>query len=185
MTPNLILGIDPGFNGALAIVDPTHDHKLILVKDMPSQPRNHDGRKAIDLHALSLIVGLYAREIDFCVIESVHAMTYKDKVTGQIRGQGAAASFEFGRAMGIVQGVVASFMIKTVLVSPSAWKMAMGLSSNKQDSLDRIAALYPNQTSKFFSRKKDEGRAEAVLLCRYASRYVGRLGERILERGGN
>lgn len=167
---DLILGIDPGFKGALAIYDPVKK-TAVIIRDMPLyMPK---GLRRIDMSALSAFVGLYASDIDFCVIENVGAMTYVDR-HGEVRGQGAAASFEFGRATGIVQGVVASYNIKTILLHPASWKAGMGLSRDKKESLKKAIQLFPEFRS-YFVRIKDDGRAEALLMAVFAARYTGRL----------
>lgn len=165
----LILGVDPGFKGAVALYDPA-TRACVGIKDMPLMMRPNQKRNELDLNSLAQYIGLYANDIALAVIERVSAMTYKDR-HGEIRGQGAAASFEFGRATGIVQGVVASYNIPTILVHPSSWKTGMGLSSSKQDSLSKATSLFPSHRH-YFLRKKDDGRAEAILLAVFAARYA-------------
>jgi crossover junction endodeoxyribonuclease RuvC len=168
-TNTYILGVDPGFKGALALYDPIKKI-CISIKDMPLMMRPNQKRNELDLQTLADFVGIYSRDIKLAAIEKVSAMTYQDK-HGEIRGQGAAASFEFGRATGIVQGVVASYALPTILVAPASWKSAMGLSRNKQESLDKAKALFPSHRH-YFLRKKDDGRAEALLLCVFVARYL-------------
>lgn len=166
--PKLILAVDPGFKGALALYDPVAK-SCVSIKDMPLMMRPNQKRNELDLQSLADFIGIYSKDIYFAVIERVSAMTYKDR-HGEIRGQGAAASFEFGRATGIVQGVVASYNIPTILVHPSAWKSAMGLTSNKKESLDLAKRLFPDFRH-YFLRMKDDGRAEAILMAVFSAKY--------------
>lgn len=162
-----ILGVDPGFKGALGIYDPD-TKSCVALRDTPLVSGNPK-RNQIDLFDLVQWIGLYASDLKLALIERVHAMTYVDK-HGEVRGQSAAGSFEFGRTTGIVQGVIAAFDIPTVLVSPASWKASMGLTSNKSESLEMARKLFPSHRQ-YLLRKKDDGRAEALLLCVFAARY--------------
>lgn len=166
---SLILGVDPGFKGALALYS-IPNQSCVEIRDLPLLPKQ---KNAINMFELSSFIGLYANEIEFACIERVGAMTYVDKF-GQVRGQGAVSSFEFGRVTGVVQGMIGSYNIPTVLVHPSSWKSAMGLSSNKEDSLVKARKMFPLFKS-YFLRKKDDGRAEAILLAVFGARYSGRI----------
>ena len=48
-------------------------------------------------------------------------------------------------------------------VSPSTWKAAMGLTSDKDKARERASFLIPTHKH-LFARKKDDGMAEAALL---------------------
>lgn len=162
---SLVLGIDPGFYGALALIEKS-THKVIEVKDMPlnSPP---GGKHSVNLAALTLFIDCYSRDIDFAVIEDVGAMTYVDK-SGQLRGQGAAASFSFGKSTGEVHGVLAAFNVKKYLVKPSTWKMLMGVSADKGSSIAKAKKLFPFSSS-LLTLKKHDGRAEALLLALFGA----------------
>jgi crossover junction endodeoxyribonuclease RuvC len=166
----MILGIDPGLQGALALY--CYSTNLIFeCVDMPITAP--PAKKEVDGYKLSSWVDRHAKYIRLACIEDVGAMTYKDG-TGQIRGQGAAASFAFGQGSGIVIGALASYMIPMRFVSPSGWKMAMGLSSSKGLSRERATALFPCQ-AELFKRAKDDGRAEACLLALFGARGLAHL----------
>lgn len=160
-----ILGVDPGLSGALALYDKvTHE---TIIQDMPIHT-DPTGKRNVDLYKLSLFIDSYASDIAFAVIEEVGGMVYTDKC-GNRRGQGSVSSFNFGKAAGIVQGIVAASLLPILLVRPNVWKCAMGLSSDKQKSLDKAIDLFPLHAQQF-SRKKDDGRAEALLLAVFAAR---------------
>ena len=55
------------------------------------------------------------------------------------------------------------------LVSPREWKKEMGLTSDKDDSLAMARELWPNAP---LARKKDNGRAEALLLAEFWRRRL-------------
>ena len=80
-------------------------------------------------------------------------------------GQGVSSMFGFGVSYGILQGVIASLGIPSVLVTPQRWKKAAGLMGKPKDYARTLAQrLYPAAE---LSRKKDIGRADAILIARY------------------
>lgn len=129
------------------------------------------GNKDIDATAFAALLDMYNSQIRFCVIEKVSAMTYTD-ASGQKRGQGAAASFNFGKGFGLVLGCLHSSRIPLIEVAPSVWKILLGLSSAKSDSIQRAHELYPTSRSRI-TLKKHDGRAEALLLAHFGAERFG------------
>lgn len=148
-----IIGADPGLKGALAVVCP-YENKLITLMDMPLS-----GNK-IDSASLSLSIKPYLEKTALVVIEDVHAMPK----------QGVVSMFSFGVSKGILLGILSFAQCPILLPPPSVWKMALGLSSSKDDSRKVATEMFPSHSS-FFERKKDDGRAEAVLLAHFGRRY--------------
>ena len=70
--------------------------------------------------------------------------------------------------VGILKGVIAALEIPYTLVTPQKWKKHFGLSKEKDHSRLLATRLYPNMADKFI-RKKDDGRAEAILIAKYGS----------------
>lgn len=167
---HIILGIDPGLSGAIAFYDLTH-HRLQQVTDMPLIPHqtNKKGpeRRVLDAVALATLIDAYSRRTILAVIEDVSAMTYVDK-HGETRGQGAASSFKFGKAAGIVHGICAACYIPILPVKPAIWKSLMGLSRDKDLSRSHASKLFPDHAQNW-QRKKDDGRAEAALLAYFGA----------------
>jgi crossover junction endodeoxyribonuclease RuvC len=95
------------------------------------------------------------------VLESVHSMPK----------QGVASSFSFGQGLGMWQGIIAAFGMALEMPSPQRWKKAMLADQGKDKDASRFKAiqLFPSLTSQL-SRKKDDGRAEALLLGEYGRR---------------
>lgn len=112
-------------------------------------------------------------------------MVYVD-ARGMRRGQGAAASFEFGKSQGVVLGILSALEIKTILVKPAVWKSMLNLSSDKSLSRTRASSIFPRKAGQF-ARKKDDGNAEAALLAwlGYKAYYLQHsLGENWFTVGG-
>jgi crossover junction endodeoxyribonuclease RuvC len=154
----LIIGIDPGSrHGGIAFLD-SGNKQLLLACDTPS-----------DCKSLAKLIALHQKHfgVKYAVVEEVSAMTYVDK-SGKVRGQGAAASFTFGRSLGMVEGVLGALEIPIIFTKPSVWKALMGLSSDKKLSRDLASKKFPGHTA-LFARVKDDGRAEAALLALFGA----------------
>ena len=144
----IVLGIDPGKNGAFAIYD-TGTTKIFAA----------DAPKVIEkIDPVTFAAELAIWSPDRAVIERVHSMPK----------QGVASSFNFGLAYGVVLGIVAAMKVPTLHVAPTKWKKHFGLSSDKEQSRARALQLWPER-AELFKRKKDDGRAEAALLAKYGA----------------
>lgn len=100
-----------------------------------------------------------ARDRQDCqvVIEAVHAMP----------GQGVSSSFKFGMAFGGAISLAQRLKCPWHLVTPRKWKQDMGLTSDKNDSLVMARQTWLNAP---LTRKKDNGRAEALLMAEWLRR---------------
>ena len=165
----MIIGIDPGFSGAIATLNSTNGYgspKLktelcdLTVWDMPLIQIN--GRPQVDAkqfaHKLRYMTKIHKVSIQFAAVEDVHAMPE----------QGVVSTFRFGYNAGILLGVLQALNIKVLRIKPNVWKPALGLSRDKNDSLKLARKLFPRYSKKYFTRKKDDGRAEAALLAHFA-----------------
>jgi crossover junction endodeoxyribonuclease RuvC len=156
----LILGIDPGITGALAFISGGLTPSFISVFDFPTYEiqRKGNARKRIDLEALSFLIESYSKDIILSLVEEV----------GEIRTQADPFSaFAFGFATGSVHGVLAAFAIPVKTITPQVWKAALGLDASKEKSLAKAIRIFPD-AAPYLSRKKDHGRAEALLLAYFA-----------------
>jgi crossover junction endodeoxyribonuclease RuvC len=149
----LIIGIDPGFSGALAVLDPTAG-TLLSVVDMPVQ-KNKKGRPELNLHELFSLLDPEDNDV-MAVLEYVAARP----------GQGAPATFRFGQGYGAIEMALAGHKIPIHYVTPSNWKKHFGLSSDKGVSRGLATQRFPSRSGDF-ARVKDDGRAEAALIALY------------------
>lgn len=156
---NFVLGIDPGFTGALVLYDPSRK-QLQAVKDMPVRKLNQ-AKIEIDGFSLAQWLGLHAIDIRFAIIEKVHSMP----------GQSAPATFRFGEGYGMILGILNAFCIPTHKADPAAWKLGMNLSKDKNLSRAKATDLFP-LSHLCFAKAKDDGKAEAALLAVWGSLYV-------------
>ena len=147
----LILGIDPGSSGGLAIVESKINSlpKIIWASKMPIV--NIYSKKIIDVMKVSSILREYA--IDVTIIEKVHAMPR----------QGVTSSFQFGRSFGGIEALCYLYAKRVDYVAPVVWKKKLGLGSSKQDSLDLARLKFGDL--EYWNLKSNDGIAEAALLA--------------------
>ena len=156
-----ILGIDPGLNGALAFL---RSDGGLEIFDMPVHrlQRGGNAKREIDRYELARIVDAHG-PITRAFIELVGAMP----------GQGVTSTFQFGRSLGIVEGVLSAGFIPTDYAAPRRWRSAMGVRDGKDGSRARASALMPSCAG-LWTRAKDDGRAEAMLIALYGQRLMAR-----------
>ena len=150
----MICGIDVGLNGAIAFVGKDQ----VQVFDMPTYQITVGKSKKmqIDLSEFARIIDEKAGSIKHCYIEAVTA-------TPQM---GVTSAFSFGKSAGIAEAIIAANFIPFTMVRPQVWKKHFGLTADKDASRQKASRLYPNYAH-FWNRKKDDGRAEAVLIAAY------------------
>jgi crossover junction endodeoxyribonuclease RuvC len=155
-----IIGVDPGATGAFAILDLDTRHLVII--DMPTTKVKRGTRNVnqVDAVRLAHLLGPHIRNAH-AIVEKVHSMP----------GQGVASTFSFGRAAGIIEGVLAALDVPFSLVAPAVWTKKMRLFGGKDGSRARASELFPDQAH-LFKRKKDDGRADAVLIACYGAEEV-------------
>lgn len=143
----MILGIDPGATGGLALL--TDGGDLLDVVDMPIVEVRGKKRVAAPLLA-QIIAGWQPR---LAVIEQVGAMP----------GQGVSSMFTFGYSAGLLEGACAMGGIPVVFVVPAVWKRAMKVTADKGGCRLMAQRLWPAHAGSF-ARVRDDGRAEAALI---------------------
>ena len=143
-----LLAIDPGLNGAFAFLG--HRGEFIACDELPRFG------KLVD--AVNFGRVLSSMRPERAVIERVGAMPK----------QGVSSTFTFGTAYGIAIGCVAGFGIPLAYVAPAKWKAHFRLLGKDKDASREVAIrLYP-EAANHLTLKKHHGRADALLLARYA-----------------
>lgn len=159
MTYKLTIGIDPGLSGAVAILS---DGRFVDVFDMPTAGRGKAARQVVNSSALAAMLREHvSAHTGASVIAAVEAV-------GAMPKQGLSSTFRFGESCGAVQGVLAALRIPIIRPAPQAWKRSYGLIGADKDASRGIAIeRYPEAP---LSRKRDHGRAEALLIAAWAYR---------------
>lgn len=161
--PGFVMGIDPGFFGALAVYDPAAKSLKALI-GMPLKRKTGASRTTVDNFQLALFFDEWANQCKYAIIEEVNAMP----------GQGVSSMFRFGESYGTVLGVIAAYYMPHLRVSPWTWKMLMGCSKDKNISVKKARELFPSHTQYFEQKKQGDGFAEAALMAVYGSLYTFR-----------
>jgi len=149
----MILGIDPGLSGGLAIVDGAVLH---AAEPMPvTTSAINDKKQIVDGQGLAELVASWQLffGVTDCCIERVGARP----------NQGVTSMFNFGLSYGITIGVVTALGMDIRYVTPQRWKKDLELDGLKDSSRYMAHALWPDFDDKF-RRKKDDGIAEAALI---------------------
>ena len=144
------IGIDPGKSGAIALI--TRDEQLVM--DWPG-----DAAGAAEL----LLTWRIEYHIELVALERV----------GSMPGQGVKSMFSFGENFGTWQGILAALGIPYVMPRPQEWQKGLVSPADgetKARSLAVARRLFPDAE---LDRKKDHGRADALLLAWWARRQGG------------
>jgi crossover junction endodeoxyribonuclease RuvC len=147
-----ICGIDPGLSGALAIIG---EQGVLLVEDMPVHQLRIGKKVKVELDLSTLRCFLAAETIDHVMMERVASRP----------DQGVASMFKFGFGAGAVYGLVVGLQLPCTFILPRAWQRSAGCGPSPDAARQRAAQLYPGIADKL-SRKRDAGRADAILIAR-------------------
>lgn len=151
----IYIGIDPGLFGAVAILD-TPPGTPLDVRDTPTVTlqMSRGTRREYDVSGMAAILAPFMRLHVHVILEESQAMP----------GQGVRSTFTTGLGFGLWLGVLAALTLPYTRVRPAIWKRALSLGKDKERARLRAMQLFPTADLR---RKKDHGRAEALLLAWY------------------
>ena len=162
----IIIGIDPGLDGAVCILYENgeidfYDTPTLEIKSGRKKKREYNVNEMANNMRISL--PMYPSRDILVVLEKIHSMP----------GQGVRSMFSMGEGFGIWKGIIAGLNLSLELVTPQAWKKEMmdGSGKDKDASRQKAIQLFPNIADKL-SRKKDHGRADALLMAEYIRRKI-------------
>lgn len=178
-----VIGIDPGFFGAIAVIGDTPD--MITVFDMPvivvGKPRRKKKKvddvqppvkrkrrplqkRLLDLESLRSIFMPYALQRG-----DHHVFIERSFVMPK---QGIAATGAYMMSYGLIVGILVGMRIPYTEVVAKTWKKVMmdGMGAEKSMSRVRARQLFPCMT---FPKVSDEGKAEALLIAEFGRRSLG------------
>ncbi len=154
MACRLTFGTDPGLSGAVATLI---DGVAGPVLDMPTT--DVDGWGEIDARA----VVLFIRE-QRAAYPSAYVSACIEKV-GARPNDGGTSAFRFGQTTGKLQAVFEVLGIPTTRVVPAVWKRRFGLLKQDKDAARLLAITRFPSAAGVLTRKKDNGRADALLIA--------------------
>ncbi|CAB5178791.1 hypothetical protein UFOVP156_36 [uncultured Caudovirales phage] len=151
-----IIGIDPGLNGAIAVLD--QSQKLLVCHDMPTVTlqSSKTTKRQVNEHQVAEILQR---------VQPTHA--FLEFVSAR-PNQGVTSMFNFGVSYGIIRGVLGALQIPYSFVTPQKWQRDLGVAKGKDANRLRAIQLYPESVN-YFSRARDDGRADAALIAHWGA----------------
>lgn len=172
----MIVGCDPGFTGALALV--SAEGALLHVIDMPVLVTEKPGKTVFDDDTGAISKRIHeVAELDLNGVQKVlyewalcyGASRFLIERVGARPEQGSQSTFKFGYGAGAVLGAAVGLGYAWRRVDPQRWKPAMRCTADKKLSCERARQAFPPMAD-WFKRVKDNGRAEAALIGLYGLR---------------
>lgn len=139
------IGIDPGINGGVAILD---DNMVLKAQRCPK-----------DIKVMADVLVEYAYKDCYAVIERVHAFP----------GQGVVSCFTFGNNFGQWEGILSAYDIPFIYVQPKKWmKSFQPLSKEKKirkkELKQKAQELHPGEKVTLLT-------ADAILIAHYCKEW--------------
>lgn len=160
-----LVAIDPGLTGGLALID-ERTRKVLAVADMPLEPlpppppKKRKGKKKRGKQPKRMVCGERIGDL-LCDWKPGRAIIER---VGAMPKQGVSSTFKFGTVYGIAIGAVRALQIPVEYVSPAWWKAKHGLIGTHKDAARVKAIKLHPEVAQFLSRKKDGGKADAILI---------------------
>jgi hypothetical protein len=155
------VGIDPGIEGALVVID--RDGKLLQFLDVPTI--NTKPRREV---LVSGIVSFFHELVQHYGAENIFATLEKHTPRP---GQGISGQCKLARICGQLEGVVAACGIAYQVTHPRTWSKVMRDvpgTDLKARSVIAASRRFPDLDLK---RKKDHNRADAALIAEFGRLY--------------
>ena len=154
----IIIGIDPGINGAICFFK---KGKVLDVIEMPTMAEGKKNKRQVNgqqiYNEISKRIKDYSKDSIKVVVEKVSAMP----------GQGVTSMFNFGQSFGVIKGVCAAMQLPIFFIPPAKWKKHFDLiNSQKDSSRTKAIEIFP-QISSILSKKKDSNKADAILIASF------------------
>jgi crossover junction endodeoxyribonuclease RuvC len=156
----MIVGIDPGVDGAIAWMTDGGD-----IEDVRNMPTTKDGKKRI-IDCPHLCEVLKLTRPDIVVLESVNCRP----------GQGVSSVFSFGRSLGRIEGVIHTLGLPIEFPTPQRWKKVVleGTDKSKEAAIAYVQRRWPDaQLIPDGCRVPHDGRADSILLAEFGRRLMG------------
>ncbi|KAK9817629.1 hypothetical protein WJX74_007556 [Apatococcus lobatus] len=170
----LLIGVDPGITGAVAAVLLNHDTAsktvaqqlqaaAVSISDMPVTELHIHKRTRRETCPVGLTQ--LVRQLQAGDQSSIHAVM---ELPAPNALNGKQSWYGCGHAYGTCKGVLLALGVQVHTVTGRLWKSHLALNGlGKEGSRLLALDLFP-QAAKLISRKKDHGRAEALLIAAWA-----------------
>ena len=153
----LIAGIDPGTNGAIAVLDSERPDSVALL-DLKKSNVN-------DIWDWFNEEFNYSWRPGHIWIEDVHSM----------HGMSAKSNFGFGKNVGMIQTIAELITSDVILVTPKVWQKYIGVTVKgkaiKKEVAEIAQVLYPNAELHGKRGGLLDGRADALMIAYYGLKH--------------
>jgi len=140
----IIIGIDPGLSGGIAVLD---NNKVLELFDMPVMADGKKNKKQLNSALLAKLIKESTSNTSesAVIVEQVNAMP----------GQGVTSMFNFGQTFGAIKGICATLELPIFFVRPSKWKKHFSfIKSSKDASRTQAIEMYPHLAEKLSKKKR-------------------------------
>lgn len=158
MTLRVTFGVDPGLSGAIAtLIDGEPGPMLDMPTILVGKRNEVDGER----------IQRFIREVraNHAGADFAACLEQVGSVPMEGRKQGGSSMFNFGDGFGAVRTAFACSGVATTRVYPQVWKRHMGLIGTDKDASRQLALRRFPETVAMLRRKKDSGRADALLMA--------------------
>ena len=150
----LIIGIDPGINGAICFFE---NEEVKDVIDMPTMAEGKKNKRQVNGRQIFNEISSRIKNQDLqninVVVEQVSAMP----------GQGVTSMFNFGQSFGVIKGICSAMQLPLFFVRPAKWKKHFELLYSQKDACrTKSIEMFP-KISSILSKKKDSNKSDAIL----------------------
>lgn len=167
----MILGVDPGLTGALALYDPAQN-RIVRSFNVPvlTIERNKKARRNLDVHSLVNLVK--------DILKVSPSVTAWIEDVGANPKDGKVGCFTFGWTTGSLYTTLVALGIPVSKVPPVVWKKKLGCTADKDMTLLRASQLMPASVPSWTpvrnERDKEDckGIAEAALIAYYGAKNL-------------
>jgi hypothetical protein len=172
MNPVVIIGIDPGLDGAIAVLR-TSDGKPLGIADIPTKASSGFVKRKVDGRHLGAILSDLVHGSGLSPDQCLVVLELVQSIGGKEKG-GRVSTFSLAHTMGSVEAVVDAAGLPLKLIQPRTWKAALGLGTEKTASRTLALTLYGkhDEVERSLARVKDHNRAEALLLAHWAREFI-------------
>ena len=183
----LVVGIDPGMSGAIAILE-VPLYNVLFLQDLPVVEVG--GKRELELVEIRDWLEHDLDAVTHVFIEKAQAMPILEKPKKGKKGkkekpkkgkkgkkekpkpQGVVSTGRYMKSFGELIGLCVGLHLPYTLVHPTSWKRALlkDMPKDKGASIQRALQLFPSLS---LPRKKDHGKAEALLIAYYGATSLG------------
>lgn len=176
----VIIGIDPGKTGAIAMISEDGNYCIVdtPILKIDTGKKTKSGNPKINTEYLvsemvkELSLFKFEHEETHVFIEKVHAMP----------DQGVTSMFDMGYGLGAWHGIITALGFPLHEITPQAWKKSMmsGMGKEKDASVYKAQQIFPKAKLLGPKGAKLHGRADALLIAEYGKRMLNNASVSVL-----